>query len=188
MPKNNDENKSENKTVSSATKSWIGPIVSSSHLADGAMPAMSEMEYALNVVSNAYFRWTVRCMNAAGLAGLTQLEVQVLHSTNHREREKTLGDLCMMLNIEDTHLVSYAIKKLTGLKLVSGGKRGKEKTVLITEKGSQACERYKEVREALLISSVQAMGVEEEDLSKIAGMLRALSGQYDQAARGAASL
>jgi len=169
-------------------KMSVGPIVSSSQLASGAMPAMSEMEYALIVAGNAFSRWMVRCMDAAEPSGLTQLEAQVLHSANHRDREKTLGDLCTMLNIEDTHLVTYAIKKLVGLKLVETGKRGKEKTVLITQEGRDACTRYKEVREALLISSIQAMGVEEEDISRIAGMLRALSGQYDQAARGAASL
>ncbi len=168
--------------------SGIGPIVSSSQLAQGAMPSLSEMEYALVVAGNAFSRWTVRCMDAAGLSGLTALEVQVLHSTNHREREKTLGDLCTMLNIEDTHLVSYAIKKLVKLKLVRSGKRGKEKTVRIAKKGVEACEKYKNVREGLLISSIKSMGVEAQDVSQIAGLLRALSGQYDQAARGAASL
>ena len=44
----------------------IGPIVSSSQLAQGAMPSLSEMEYALVVAGNAFARWTVRCMDAAG--------------------------------------------------------------------------------------------------------------------------
>ena len=166
----------------------IGPIVSSSQLADGAMPSLSEMEYALTVANNAFSRWMVRCMDAAGLSGLTPLEVQVLHSTNHRNREKTLGDLCTMLNIEDTHIVSYAIKKLVGLKLIAAGKRGKEKTVKITKSGEAAANRYKNVREALLISSIKSMGMEEADVSRVAAVLRTLSGQYDQAARGAASL
>lgn len=173
---------------SALEKTGIGPIVSSSQLASGMMPAMSEMEYALTVAGNAFNRWMVRCMDAAGLSGLTPLEVQILHSSNHRDREKTLGDLCVMLNIEDTHLVSYAIKKLVGLKMVTTGKRGKEKTVLVTEAGAAACEKYKEVREGLLISSVQTMGLNDSDVSQIAGLLRAISGQYDQAARGAASL
>jgi len=152
------------------------------------MPALSEMEYALTVTSHAFARWTVRCMDASGLSGLTPLEIQVLHSANHRDREKTLGDLCTMLNIEDTHLVSYAIKKLVRLNLVSTGKRGKEKTVRIATEGALACERYKDVREALLISSIRALGLEDGDVSQIARTLHALSGQYDQAARGAASL
>ena len=166
----------------------LGPIVASSHLASGAMPSLSEMEYALIVTSNAFNRWQSRCMDAAGLTGMTSLEIQVLHWTYHRDREKTLGDLCLMLNVEDTHLVSYAIKKLVGLGLISPGKRGKEKTVAITDTGRQACERYKEVREGLLVKSVLAMGIDENEMSTIAEMLRTISGQYDQASRGAASL
>ena len=166
----------------------LGPIVSSSHLADGAMPALSEMEFALIVAQNAFARWTTRCMDAAGLTGLTSLEVQVLHSAHHRERAKTLGDLCTVLNIEDTHLVSYAVKKLVKLGLVESGKRGKEKTVAATATGREACQKYKNVRETLLVSSIVEMGLNEDEVSRVAGLLRAISGQYDQAARGAASL
>ncbi|MEN0040182.1 MAG: winged helix DNA-binding protein [Pseudomonadota bacterium] len=174
--------------ANSAEKQGLGPIVSSSHLAAGAMPALSEMEFALTVAQNAFARWMVRCMDAAGLTGLTPLEVLVLHSAHHRERAKTLGDLCTVLNIEDTHLVSYAVKKLVKLGLVESGKRGKEKTVAATKAGREACETYKQVREKLLVSSIVEMGLNEEEVSRVAGLLRAISGQYDQAARGAASL
>lgn len=166
----------------------IGPVVSASHLASGAMPSMSEMEFALTVVNNAFSRWMVRCMTAVGHAGMAPVDVLVLHSVNHRKREKTLSDICLVLNIEDTHVVTYAVKKLVGLGLVKSGKRGKEKTVSITEEGADACNRYRDVREALLIASIKSMGLEEGEVSRIAAMLRALSGQYDQAARGAASL
>ena len=56
------------------------------------------------------------------------------------------------------------------------------------EAGAAACRRYRDVREALLISSVTALKFDEQELSRIAGLMRTLSGQYDQAARGAASL
>ena len=93
-----------------------------------------------------------------------------------------------MLNIEDTHLISYAIRKLVTLKLVATGKRGKEKTVAITDEGMKACQRYKEVREALLTTSVLSLGLKKDDVSGLANLLRTLSGQYDQAGRGAISL
>lgn len=152
------------------------------------MPSLSELEFALIVAHNAFSRWTMRCMDATGETGLTALDIQVLHSTYHRSREKTLGEICLVLNIEDTHLVNYAIKKLVSLELVRTGKRGKEKTVAITDKGASACERYKQVREKLLVGSVLDLGMQSEDVSRIAGLLRMMSGQYDQAARGAASL
>ena len=172
----------------SNTKAQIGPVVAAAHLADGGMPALSEMEFALTVLNNAFQRWMVRCMGAAGLAGLAPIDVLILHAANHRGREKTLADICMMYNIEDTHVVAYALKKLEGLGLIDTGRRGKEKTVAVTEAGAAACQRYREVREALLVSSVKGLQFDEAELSGLAALMRALSGQYDQAARGAASL
>lgn len=166
----------------------VGPVVAAAHLADGEIPALSELEFAMTVASNAFQRWMVRCMAAAGMPGLLPIDVQILHAVNHRGREKTLADLCMMFNIEDTHVVSYALKKLEALHLIATGRRGKEKTVKVTQSGSDACARYRELREALLISSVQSLKFDAQAISKIATMLRALSGQYDQAARSAASM
>ena len=166
----------------------LGPVVSAAHLADGALPALSEMEFAMTILNNAFQRWMVRCMGAAGVSGLGPLDVQILHSSNHRGREKTLADLCMMLNIEDTHVVSYALKKLEAAGLIETGRRGKEKTVKVTQAGADACARYREVREALLVGSVTALHFEDREISQIAALMRALSGQYDQASRSAASL
>ena len=168
--------------------SIVGPVVSAAHLADGAMPALSELEFALTILGNAFQRWSVRAMGAAGIAGLAPIDVLVLHAANHRGREKTLSDICMMFNIEDTHVVTYALKKLEGLGLIATGRRGKEKTVRATEKGAEACGRYREVREALLVSTVKGLKFGEAEVSGIAALMRALSGQYDQAARSAASL
>ena len=93
-----------------------------------------------------------------------------------------------MLNIEDTHLVTYSLKKLDANKLLSSGKRGSEKTVTLTAKGEEVVQRYRKVRESLLVQSVKSAGMDERRLSEIAALMRALSGHYDQAARAAASL
>jgi predicted MarR family transcription regulator len=170
------------------TGSPLGPIVSAAHLADGQVPALSEVEFALTVLHNAFQRWIVRCMSASGVPGLAAIDVLVLHAANHRGRDKTLADICMMFNVEDTHIVAYALKKLEGLNLISTGRRGKEKTVKVTQAGAEACSRYREVREALLTSSVKGLSFDEADMSHVAALMRALSGQYDQAARAAASL
>ena len=180
------KNRSEKSIPDSGT--GIGPVVSAAHLADGAMPSLSELEFAMTVAANAFQRWMVRCMTATGVSGLQPTDVQILHTVNHRDREKTLADLCMMFNIEDTHVVSYALKKLEGLGLITTGRRGKEKTVRVTDGGAAACTRYREIREGLLISGVAGLKFEEADISQIAATLRALSGQYDQAARAAASM
>jgi predicted MarR family transcription regulator len=166
----------------------IGPVVSSAHLADSALPALSEVEFALTMMNNAYQRWMVRCMTAAGGPTMSPLEVLILHLVHHRGRPKTLAEVCLILNIEDTHLANYAIRKLTQSKLLKAGRKGKEKTVEITPAGAALCARYKEVREALLVRAARQLGHDPKDMSRVASLLRALSGSYDQAARGAAAL
>lgn len=166
----------------------VGPVVSSAHLASSSLPALSEIEFALTMTNNAFLRWAVRCMAAAGGPAMSPLEVLIVHLVNHRERPKTLADICLVLNIEDTHLANYAIKKLVEHGLVKSGRSGKEKTVSITEEGTRLCQRYGEVREALVVQAAKRLGHDPADLSRIASVLRALSGAYDQAARAAASL
>ena len=166
----------------------LGPIVSSAHLATGLLPSLSELEFGLILLGHAFNRWIVRCAAAAGVADLSALEVLVLHTVNHRGRPKRLADICLVLNVEDTHLVTYAVKKLQAHGLVASGRHGKEKTVAITAKGEALCRRYREVRETLLVKPVRGAGVDEHNLSGLAGTMRALSGHYDQAARSAASL
>jgi len=171
-----------------AILSTVGPVVSSAHLARSSLPALSEVEFALTMANNAFHRWMVRCMAAAGAPGLSPLEVLIVHLVNHRERPKSLADICLVLNIEDTHLVNYAIKKLVSQKLVKAGRKGKEKTVGITEKGAALCTRYGEIREALVVRAVRQMGHDPADISRMAALIRTLSGAYDQAARAAAAL
>jgi len=165
-----------------------GPVVSSAHLAAGALPSLSEFEFGAIMVSHAFDRWMVRCMAAAGVADMSPVDVLVLHSVYHRGKAKRMADICLVLNIEDMHVVSYAIKKLSRLKLVASRMHGKEKIISVTDAGAQACQRYHEIREALLVRSVGTMGLDQQALSRIAAQMRVLSGHYDQAARAAASL
>lgn len=166
----------------------IGPVVSSSHLAASSLPALSEVEFALTMANHAFQRWMVRGMTAAGLPGLAPLDVLILHLVQHRARPKSLADICLVLNIEDTHLANYAIRKLDRQGLVATGRSGKEKTIAITDKGAEFCARYGAIREALVLQAAQQLGHDPAELSRMAATLRALSGAYDQAARAAAAM
>ncbi len=166
----------------------LRPIVSSAHLVSSERGALSEFEFGLIIASHAFNRWIVRCMAAAGIADLGPLDVLVLHGVNHRGRAKKLADICLVLNIEDTHTVSYSLRKLAKLGLVSGTRKGKEIFYSPTDEGVAVCLRYREVREECLIKSLSVLGYGERDIGGLADLLRALSGLYDQAARSAASL
>jgi predicted MarR family transcription regulator len=62
------------KPVSKA-KPEHAPIVSSAHLVSAHSAEMSEFEFGLIVAGNAFHRWVVHCMAAAGLKELTPLDV-----------------------------------------------------------------------------------------------------------------
>ncbi len=175
-------------TGSTINSNDVGPIVSSSHLAAGVLPGLSEVEFGLSLAVHAFHRWMVRCMAAAGVPDLSPIEVLVLHSVRHRERPKKLADLCLVLGIEDTHVIAYAVKKLVVAGLVASTKSGKEKLIAATKAGTEACDRYHAVRERLLARPVKSAGLPDPMLSELGSLLRALSGHYDQAARAAASL
>jgi predicted MarR family transcription regulator len=163
------------------------PIVSSAHLVSAESAEMSEFEFGLIVAGNAFHRWIVHCMTAAGLKDLTPLDVLVLHHVTHRARDKRLADICFIMNVEDTHLINYALKKLQGLGVVASRKNGKDVTYAATESGRSAVHRYRDIRESCLIDALQADNALNKDIGDLARLLRVLSGMYDQAARAAAS-
>jgi predicted MarR family transcription regulator len=164
------------------------PVVSSAHLAAGASPGLSEVEFGLILAGHGFARWMVRCMAAAGRPGLSPTEILVLHTVRHRDRPKRLADILLVLDIEDTHVATYAIRKLQEAGLVTTGRAGKEKVVSATEAGAALCAAYAAVREKLLAEPLRGAGPSEEQLTQMAQLLRALSGYYDQAARAAATL
>ena len=169
-------------------------IVSSAHLVSDKAAELSEVEYGLIVASNAFGLWTVRGTAAAlaefpDIADLGVIDILCLHSVNHRGRAKKLADICFKLNVEDTHIVNYALKKLIKARLIAGQKQGKEVLYSTTERGRTLIERYTEIREACLVDAFSALGeVDAESLADLARRLRALSGLYGQAARSATNL
>lgn len=164
------------------------PIVSSAHLASSRLGGLSEIEFAVTMVHNAYSRWMVRCMRASGADDFGPLDILVLHHVNHRERPKKLSDLCLVLNVEDTHVVNYALKKLKRAGLVAGEKNSKEILWSTTRRGRELCERYRATREQCLIEAMARVGEPHQAMSDVAALMRVLSGIYDQAARAAATL
>jgi predicted MarR family transcription regulator len=92
------------------------------------------------------------------------------------------------MNIEDTHLVNYALKKLQGLGVVVSQKNGKDVTYAASDEGRQYVQRYRDIRESCLIDALKADDGLNRDIGELARLLRVLSGMYDQAARAAASL
>lgn len=166
----------------------VPPIVSSAHLVSEEGWQLSELEYAMTMVYNAFSRWMVHCMASLGYKDFNPMDVLVLHNVNHRTREKRLADIAFTLNIDDSHTVNYSLKKLMKHELVESRKVGKEMFYQTTKKGQDICSRYRDVRKACLIDAADATDRNFDEISHCALVLRSLSGLYDQASRAASSL
>ncbi len=64
----------------------VGPIVSSAHLVSEKAAELSELEFGMTIANNAFHRWMVRAMTAAGHPDLSAMDVLVLHTVYHRPR------------------------------------------------------------------------------------------------------
>lgn len=161
-------------------------FVTSSHLA-ASYPELSGFEFGLIVAWHAFERWMRRCMATAtgGKRELAPLDVLVLHHVHHRRTAKRIADICFVLDVEDTHVVSYSLKKLSAAGLVQGERRGKEVFFATTPAGADLCTRYKEVRDGCLVAGFARSEGEAERLADIAQFLRGQAGLYDQASRTA---
>ena len=168
------------------TSSRAGGIVSSSHLVSPKSVELSEFEFGLIVAWNAFSRWAVRCMAAAGCPDLTITDVLLVHHLCHRARNKKLADICFVLNYEDTHVVAYSLKKLVAAGLAQTDKVGKEVFYSPTAPGEAFVQKYRAVREDCLVKSLDTEL--NADIGELARLLRTMSGMYDQAARAASSL
>ncbi|MGX9417724.1 winged helix DNA-binding protein [Vibrio sp. WJH972] len=163
------------------------PIVSSSHLASNEAMALSEFEYALTMMHNAFQRWTQSCSSTAGMPELSPLDILVVHNIYHRDRPKRIADVAFTLNIDDLHTVSYAVRKLVKLDLVKSIRQGKDTFYQVTESGEQFCIQYRDVREQCLVDVIQRIGINDQ-LGDVATLMRTLSGFYDQGSRAVRSL
>ena len=178
------QNRSKTKLAARARKR--SGIVSSSHLVSPRSLELSELEFGLIVAWNAFSRWCVRCMAAAGCPDLTVIDVLLLHHINHRARNKKLADICFVLNYEDAHVVAYSLRKLMAAGLAQAEKQGKEVFYSPTGTGEAFVQRYRDVRDTCLVESLDVE--RNHDIGELARLLRAMSGLYDQAARAATSL
>lgn len=144
---------------------------------------LSEFEFALIILMFGFQRWVVHCMEAARYRGLGALDILVLHAVNHRARGRRLSEICMVLNVDDTHLVAYALKKLVASGLVKVNARGRERHYESTATGDEACMEYRRVRETILIPALSWLSGERNVVRDAGAFMRTMTAIYDQAGR-----
>ena len=144
---------------------------------------LSEFEFALLTLMFGFQSWTERCMDASDVRGLNSMDILVLHAVNHRARGRRQTEICMVLNVEDTHLVAYALKKLMAAEMVTSVAEGRERYFETTPRGEAACLAYRRVREDFLVPNLSWVAGGEGVIKETASFLRTMSALYAQAGR-----
>lgn len=146
---------------------------------------LSDLEFSMVVSINGFWRWVVHCAEAAGARGFSPLDVLVLHMVNHRARNKKLSDICLVMNVEDSHTVAYALKKLEDYGYVAHKQVGRDRVYYSAPEGDAFCTRYREVRQRSLVSSLEADDIDFDRMAELAGTLSRMARYYSHASRTA---
>jgi len=165
-----------------------GQVAGFEQAADSFVPSelsrdLSDFEFALFTLMFGFQTWTENCMDSANVRGLNSLDILVLHAANHRARGRRQTEICMVLNIDDTHLVAYALKKLMAAELVYAIADGRERHFETTAKGEYACLSYRRVREDYLVPNISWVAGSNSIIKEAAGFLRTMTAIYAQAGR-----
>ncbi len=146
---------------------------------------LSTFEYDLITVMFGFFRWIETCMNASDVIGLNSLDILILHALSRRPKGQRLSEIGVVMNIDDTHLLAYSLKKLMNASLVEARRIGRERIFVTTSKGDTACANYHRVREKFLVRESAKRESDFTKFEKAAATLSDLAPMYDRAGRAA---
>ena len=120
---------------------------------------LSEFEFRLERLAQAYYRWKAACLAAVCDVPLTGDDVAVLNVIRMGDEPKRLSEVGQLLNRVDVPNLQYATRKLTraGLIETEGYSSRKETRYRATEAGRAVTEAYAAVRAATLPPMLEAL-------------------------------
>jgi predicted MarR family transcription regulator len=146
---------------------------------------LSDFEFGLERLAQAYYRWKAACLAAVCDVPLTGDDVAVLNVVRMGDEPKRLSEIGQLLNRVDVPNLQYATRKLVraGLIETDGGSSRKETRYRATEKGRSVTEAYASLRAATLPPMLDALDgwAEKSETTRI--QLDLISSLYAQAAQ-----
>jgi predicted MarR family transcription regulator len=146
---------------------------------------LSDFEFGLERLAQAYYRWKAACLAAVCDVPLTGDDVAVLNLVRMGDEPKRLSEIGQLLNRVDVPNLQYATRKLVraGLIETEGSSSRKETRYRTTEKGHSVTEAYAALRAATLPPMLDALDgwTEKSETTRIHFDL--VSSLYAQAAQ-----
>ena len=146
---------------------------------------LSDFEFGLERLAQAYYRWKAACLSAVCDTPLSGDDVAVLNVVRMGDEPKRLSEVGQLLNRVDVPNLQYAIRKLTraGLIETEGYSSRKETRYRATASGRAVTEAYAAVRAATLPPMLEALDDWPGKSEATRGQLDLLASLYAQAAQ-----
>jgi predicted MarR family transcription regulator len=146
---------------------------------------LSDFEFGLERLAQAYYRWKAACLAAVCDVPLTGDDVAVLNVVRMGDEPKRLSEIGQLLNRVDVPNLQYATRKLVraGLIETEGGSSRKETRYRATATGHSVTEAYAALRAATLPPMLEALDGWAAKSETTSIQLDLISSLYAQAAQ-----
>ena len=146
---------------------------------------LSEFEFRLERLAQAYYRWKASCLAAVCDVPLTGDDVAVLNVVRMGDEPKRLSEIGQLLNRVDVPNLQYATRKLvrSGLIETEGSSSRKETRYRATATGRSVTEAYAALRAATLPPMLEALDGWAAKSETTSIQLDLISSLYAQAAQ-----
>ncbi len=148
---------------------------------------LSDFEFRLERLAQAYYRWKAACLSAVCDVPLTGDDVAVLNVVRMGDEPKRLSEVGQLLNRVDVPNLQYATRKLVraGLIETEGSSSRKETRYRATATGHSVTEAYAALRGATLppmLEAVEGWAAKSETASLHLDLISSLYAQAAQVA------
>jgi predicted MarR family transcription regulator len=146
---------------------------------------LSDFEFGLERLAQAYYRWKAACLAAVCDVPLTGDDVAVLNVVRMGDEPKRLSEIGQLLNRVDVPNLQYATRKLvrSGLIETEGSSSRKETRYRATATGRSVTEAYAALRAATLPPMLEALDGWAAKCETTSVHLDLISSLYAQAAQ-----
>jgi predicted MarR family transcription regulator len=146
---------------------------------------LTDFEFGLERLAQAYYRWKAACLAAVCDVPLTGDDVAVLNVVRMGGEPKRLSEIGQLLNRVDVPNLQYATRKLVraGLIETEGSSSRKETRYRATSTGHSVTEAYAALRAATLPPMLEALDGWAAKSEMTSSHLDLISGLYAQAAQ-----
>ncbi|HXN89206.1 MAG TPA: winged helix DNA-binding protein [Methylocella sp.] len=146
---------------------------------------LTDFEFGLERLAQAYYRWKAACLAAVCDVPLTGDDVAVLNVVRMGDEPKRLSEIGQLLNRVDVPNLQYATRKLVraGLIETEGSSSRKETRYRATATGHSVTEAYAALRAATLPPMLEALDGWAAKSEMTSSHLDLISSLYAQAAQ-----